>query len=441
MKAKFKIDRTQAFTLVELLVVITILVLLAAITIPQLRAVSKERNIRETARVVASLFAQASQRAQIDGISGVLLRRNPNFVDLGGFGYAVTSMSLLRRVPDYTGDNSPTKAATTIFGAGATSFVDVDDVDRDSDTTEIAPYSVRIPKPIDQDDVQVIQVQDLISFNNSTAQYRITAVNEVIPDGVPFLDLTLNNLGAVTSLPDPTGSIPAYAFATGEFNSGVPFVVQRSPRILRSSTLQLPDGYIVDLRFSGFSMLDSAFEGKAAINAPNIPRGAGALVTNVFEPFPRTNETTVSGAPTVVDYAEADVGVLFNASGSVDQIFMRQVYNFNENENLAGDGSGEVIGGAGDRVSTYSRLALESLYLFVTEQEEDQTVNPLSIDTNLWVSVSNSTGITNVGYNVPSNASLGDLANLYNGNVTDRGLFNTEIINARNLANLGSAAQ
>ena len=456
MKTKFKIDRTQAFTLVELLVVITILVLLAAIAIPQLRAVNKERNIRETARVVASLFSQASQRAQNDGVAGVLMRRNPNFVALGGYGYAVTEMSLLRRVPDYTGDNS-TRAPMTSFGAGATSYTDAGGT--------LVPYSVRIPKPIDQDDVQVIQVQDLISFNNSSAQYQITAINEVTPavgesppNAVPFLDLTLNNAGlptvpgdatTATNLPDPSGSIPAYTFTAGPapFATGIPFVVQRSPRILKSSTLTLPDGYIVDLRFSGFSMSDSGFEGKTAIGDPDVLRaGAMPLITNVLEPFPRTIEMTGSGAAVFVDYANADVGVLFNASGSVDQIYMRQVYDFNENGIVPGDGNTEFVGGAGDRVSTYSRLALESLYLFVTEQEEDQTLNPLSVDTNLWVSISNNTGVTNVGYNVPSNVSLGELAALYNGpgnvaTATDRGLFNTEIINARNLTNLGSAAQ
>jgi len=287
MKVNLKISRTQAFTLVELLVVITILVLLAAIAIPQLRAVNKERNIRETSRVVASLFAQASQRAQRDGVAGVLMRRNPNFVSLG-VEYAVTEMSLLRRVPDYSGDNFATAATATAFGAGATSFTTV-------------PFSVRIPKPIDQDDVQVIQVQDLISFNNSTAQYQITAINEVAPDGVPFLDLTLNNGGlpavtgapeTATSLPDPSVGITAYAFdgVSMTFTSGVPFVVQRSPRILRSSTLTLPDGFIVDLRFSGFSAADSGYLGKTSITAPDIVRGAGTFPTSVLEPFPRKAE-------------------------------------------------------------------------------------------------------------------------------------------------------
>ena len=431
MKVNLKIGRTQAFTLVELLVVITILVLLAAIAIPRLRTVNKERNIRETARIVASLFSQASQRAQTDGIAGVLLRRNPNFVALGGFGYAVTSMSLLRRVPDYTGDNSPSRTTRPIFGAGACSV--------DDGGGGVVPFTVRIPKPIDQDDVQVIQGQDLISFSNSPAQYRITNVNEVAPDGAPFLDLLLNDGGF---LPDPASSIPEYSFSAGAFDPGAPFVVQRSPRVLKSSTLTLPDGYIVDLRFSGFNMVDSGFQGKTDIDAPDLLRGAGTFPTNVLEPFPRMRETDVSGNPEDVNFADADVGILFNGSGSVDQIFMRKIYDFNADGSDDGPvGDDPIAGTIGDRVSTYSRLALESLYLFVTEQEEDQTVNPLSVDTNLWVSVSNSTGVTNVGYNVPSNLSFGDMDALYNGDATQRDNFNLEIINSRNLTNLGTAAQ
>ena len=340
------------------------------------------------------------------------MRRNPNFVSLG-VEYAVTEMSLLRRVPDYSGDNFATAATATAFGAGATSFTAV-------------PFSVRIPKPIDQDDVQVIQVQDLISFNNSTAQYQITAINEVAPDGVPFLDLTLNNGGlpavtgapeTATSLPDPSVGITAYAFdgVSMTFTSGVPFVVQRSPRILRSSTLTLPDGFIVDLRFSGFSAADSGYLGKTSITAPDIVRGAGTFPTSVLEPFPRTPELDVNGMTEVVDYSDADVGILFDASGRVDQLFMRKVYDFND-DGAPGPVVNDLANGViGDRVSTYSKLALESLYLFITEQEDDQTLNPLSVDTNLWVSVSNTTGVTNVGYNIPSNFTLAQMADLYNG--------------------------
>ena len=173
------------------------------------------------------------------------------------------------------------------------------------------------------------------------------------------------------------------------------------------------------------------YQGKTDIADPDLLRGAGTFPTSVLEPFPRKRETDASGNFVDVNFADSDVGVLFNGSGSVDQIFMRKRYVLN-----------------GDRVSTYSRLALESLYLFVSEQEEDQTLNPLSVDTNLWVSVSNSTGVTNVGYNIPSNFSLADMGALYNGTAPNgdppdiqRRDFNDEIINSRNLTNLGTAAQ
>ena len=163
--------------------------------------------------------------------------------------------------------------------------------------------------------------------------------------------------------------------------------------------------------------------------------------------------------PVIVDFSDANVGVLFNGEGIVDQIFMRKVYNFNASDPAINNGidtdpvtGGELVGtdpitGAiRDRVATFSRLALDSLYLYISEQEEDQTLNPLSLDTNLWVSVSSSTGATNVGYNVPSNTTLAGLRTWFNGtgdvaNLVERENFNSAINAARSVANLGSAAQ
>jgi prepilin-type N-terminal cleavage/methylation domain-containing protein len=67
------------FTIVELLVVISILVIMAAILIPQVRMFNKERGIREAARVLGSALQEASLRARAKGSGGVVLLRNQNY--------------------------------------------------------------------------------------------------------------------------------------------------------------------------------------------------------------------------------------------------------------------------------------------------------------------------------------------------------------------------
>ena len=399
MNIKQSYLKRTAFTLVELLVVISIILILVAILIPNLRMITKERNIREAGRVVAALFAQASDRAVSDGVSGVVLLPNPNFlIESNGdgvlteddFQYAVTSMALLRRVPNYTGD-----AAGSLAGLPPTPAVAGE------------PVIVRINMPIEQTDLNLIAPGDSISFSSNSVNY---AINEVDPDDTGFfLDLTLaferpdensnSQLSRRNQLPDPTGLLESNG------GSGVPFVVRRAPRILESSTLELPAGHIVDLRFSGFTAVDTA--------APNYP-------SRVFEP----NPATVS--------ANLPIALLFDETGALDRMGQNDVF-----------GSNIVI-------------PQSPLYLFVAEAESTVTGNPLSEATNLWVSVSNGAGTVNVGNNISSavgNASLADLRNLFSGvgvpsvdpTCTDglpaRNCFNSIIDNARGDALIGSAGQ
>lgn len=444
-KSRKNPNRRLGFTLIEILVVVSILGILTALLIPRLRTVSKERNIRESARVVGSMFAQASQRAVADGVAGVLLERednNDNFLlDSDGDGvldyeYGVTRLSLLRRVPDYVGDQLPTEDRS-VFGYGATT----DSMTAGAGTAATA----RISKPIEQDDQKIVEVGDFISFNHNSVKYRILAVTEAVSNGVPFLDLTLhlgeNELGLNEYLPDPAGFLPEQDFdgsaTPAGFEPGAPFVIQRSPRTLRSSTVDLPNGYIIDLRFSGFTMLDSGFQAVA-----DIPRAQ--QITNVIEPRPRVLVTRIDSSPQVVSFSQSNIAFLFDDQGKLDRMISRAPYDFN-------------LDGINDTFATFQRIAGDSLHLFVTEIETDPTTNPLYLDKNLWVTISSGSGTANVGYNfattddptlvapvAPGASSMERLSGLFNSDDLSSGWrvrFNTIISQARNDAKLGTASQ
>ena len=363
------------FTLVEILVVITILAILTALLIPNVRTITKERNAREAARSVASLLAQASQRAVTDGVAGVVLFPNPNIlIDSDGngtlepdtdFNYGVTRMALLRRVPNYTGDFPGSLAML-------------------ASTPSSLPVVISVPMPIEQAALNLISPGDRIALNNSRFDYEIVNVDNT----GPRLNLTINLDGS----PDPSG-----LFAS---SAALPYSIRRSPRVLRSSEINLPGDFIVDLRFSGFNHNDSA-----------------GRDSTVFEPAPQ-----VGGVPVV----NRPVALLFNSDGGV-----------------------EVLGQtAPGNVVSYTAESQGPLFLFITEYDVDQgvdasMVNPLQSDSNLWVTASNVTGTTNVGYNDTSsvNQSLGDLTNLYNGTVAQRRVFNGVIAAARSESSIVSAAQ
>ena len=75
--------------------------------------------------------------------------------------------------------------------------------------------------------------------------YRITVVGINEEDGSK-LDLTLDTTG-----PAPLPSLGEARPVDHDGDSGVPFVIHRQPRRLESSLVELPEGYIIDLRYSG----------------------------------------------------------------------------------------------------------------------------------------------------------------------------------------------
>ena len=341
----------SGFTLVEILVVLVIATVVLSMAIPRIRTVNRERGMREAARVVGSALANASQRARVDGVAGVVIKRNPNFV-AGSLQYAATELSLLRSVPNFTGDQQYDE---NINNRGASKSGGLD-------------TQVQIPFPFEQEEFDLIRAGDSISFNNSSVQFRINNASRA----GNFLNLDLDvQANGYPKLPDELDNVP--------------YVVHRQPRILRSSTATLPQNHIIDLRFSGFEVLDG-FDPDNNATTPNDigcfvpPYGAAPVIrrqqlTTIFEPAP----TDFNGGvfPAVENY---DIEILFDEEGAIDRVLYK-------------DGANVVV-----------RIPLGPIYFLVTQTPDSVDVSgevATADDSAFWVTVSNVNGSTNIGYNNP----------------------------------------
>ena len=386
IKSAGRIQQRQrsGMTLIELLVAISILVIIAAILVPQLRFASADRNIREASRTVASLFAEASQRAINEGVSGVVIERNPNITDATG-AYAGTSMFILREVPPYIGTGVSDQAEYI-----QTSTVQFPDVPEPEDLVNVFnpdrplnSFDIWIPAPFEDG---IVQAGDQISFNGQPIRLNIVSVTpethiadsseDVLRLGVAFANTFVANNLPMQFVPDDNNNTRV---TIGDF------IVHRQPRKLVSSRIDMPTGYLVDLRLSG-----------------EVDVFTGA---NLFTLDPRTTVTPPD--------PPNSVAVLFNGRGSVDR------YVFTDFP---------ISNPVPTRVCA---LPTQPVYLLVREYSTDdggETIQSvLSSERQMWVTVELTTGAANVISGVGVNGAFTSLAEA--------------LAEARQLGSQGQAAQ
>lgn len=352
MNSNFKkLNSHRGVTLVEILLVITIMGVLSAMIIPRVRMVNKDRNIREAARIVGSMFANSSNRAIADGRrAGVLIERNRNN------SFAGTRLYEMRSVPGFTGDDADAVAWRPPSGTNLN-------------------FVARIIRPLQHDEEadpprRVVRANDKIYFGNQSFGYRITNVREIVnaADSPSFLDLQLetyvNNGVSRTTLPRPAWrEVPSNDIAYRLGDSGVDiqtFRIERRPRVVRTSQIELPAGYEIDLRYSGW--------------------------------FGAVDPDTDSYDADLVQFqsGQSDIVVVFDETGGIDSV----------------------------RHSTGSHIPTSSLQLFVSENDleldRSSGEDPLIRPSNLWVSVNHLNGGTSIGYNNPLDpaADLDDRAEM-----------------------------
>ncbi len=223
----------RGFTLVELLITITILVSLAVIVIPTVRLLTRDRKVRETARVVGSVFASAREQAAVDGMAGVQIVTNPNIPEMG------MTLYRMRNIPPYIGDVADARA--TVLGSSAT-------LSAGNDATAAG-----------------VQENDYIEFNDSAVWYRINGP----PTGPPLNRVITFDIGAA----DPS---PPVAVA-------LPFKIWRQPVRVESSVVTLPNRLFINLAQSGHGVSGTQF-GLAATTSLQIWFNRSGTVERVYDP-------------------------------------------------------------------------------------------------------------------------------------------------------------
>lgn len=327
-------------TLVELLVVITIIAIVTALAIPRLRMVTEDRAAREAGRIAGSTFAKAAQQAVTDGTSGVVIELNGNIFDQDNVLYAGTVLYMSKAVPSYSGDS---------FNAQAEKMGD---------------FVLRIPRPIEQDARAIVLLGDEVTVNNGATRYRIMGISNFDSGGFQFLDLALSsgisNVAAIPPLP-------------GIVASSYPFVIHRQPRIQESSRVELPEGYLIDMRYSGELIGDMPYD---SMRAPLPFSGALPRRTIFHEPWP----VPLPLDPTTPRNRQTQIR--FGSDGSINHYRHYPTGDF--------------------------RVPQENLFFFISKFEIDPNreqvlgpVSPIDNPTNLWLVINRKSGAATISYNSP----------------------------------------
>lgn len=389
---KFTKSKTSGLTLVELLVAIAILSIVVALIVPRLRLVNKERNIREAARVVGSVFSAARDRAVAEGCAGVIIERNVNFVSQTPDGnqvyFAGTRLAPIRFKAAYSGDFDSDFAMFYRFvpsGGGEEELRGMIPMPLDhdnqspvifrGDSIAVGGATYRIRNVFPQPRNIMFQVQEAGVFEEFCGKIYD---NDVDMDMLHFrlewddnpdhsnppdnLQLNTDLVDLVTGEPAPrlVGGGDTFQFQEIESLVYCNFAIKRLSldRLTASQAniVDLPEGYIIDLRYSG--PVDNQFMGG-------------------MDGDPSTH--TVCSLANTTD----SLYVLFDEHGSLSEFLF---FNGNQLER---------------------RLAGTSLFLFINEYDpelieddvQQQALALLSGEDNLWLTIGINGG-ANIGYNV-----------------------------------------
>jgi type II secretory pathway pseudopilin PulG len=236
-------------TMIELLIVVAVMVILMAISLPMMKTGIEGRKLRETARQVNTTVELAKSLAAETGrYAGIILDTEALPED--------TSRLFARRIfmaetpPPYAGDV-----------AGATALIN----------TSTTPYRAGFVSASSANLGNIAKVDDLIRFDYRKPDYVIKSI--------------VAGAGVGDWIVEFSGSPPP------AHNVSLPYQIIRRPEKSSVSPFELPNGAVIDFSSSGFGSSDTSLATATAYNPVTIVFGPSGSLVAVMGISPSTSPT------------------------------------------------------------------------------------------------------------------------------------------------------
>lgn len=336
----------SAFTLIEILVVLSLLLVLAAVALPNVKELVSNQIVSRTARNINAFMDVARNRAIAENRRvGVLIER-AGTADERGRAHSIR-LRQLTSVPPYTGDASN---AVAVLQASTST---IKTAEFDPATNQLLTLSASMvadpsvtgdiddPRaPIRNGDYLELPGGRIVPF---TITFRDLSAAPTVP-----VELTFN----INELRNGTELFPS-ANKTFAVDRAVKYKIHRKPIVSTMSPLSLPRGIVIDLNYSGLGESGNQFAPDNDLTVPvydiAIVFGPDGKVVNVTDP------TTGSLVPPIgqvfLCMGDAD-GVRTDDLFSQDEGATANLMNLNSNWIVVNPATGRVVSSPFAAVST-----------------------------------------------------------------------------------------
>ena len=237
----------RGFTMVEMLVVLSVILLLTAVSLPTFKQLLSDQKASRTSRSIVAFFDETRSRSIGDGaFYGVRLHRvDPSSsIDFGS--NAVLELSRLRGIPPYTGDASNAVASMSIATTGIATL-SFGDSDNPTETTDSQLLTLHA------EENAPIRSGDLIELPGGR-RFPL----EFLPDAAGFPVRATVDLNSPS---DGSDTFPSNHIArTASFR----YKIFPSPVVSAVGSISMPKGVAVDLSISGVGLTSNSFAATAA---------------------------------------------------------------------------------------------------------------------------------------------------------------------------------